>query len=161
MDIITLGRKSELHLNIDYVIFNTIPRPDILNGIIELHKDIFGTSDNLINKMASRPQLLVITAMKGTKVIGYKIGYAIDNKKFYSWLGGVDTEYRKFGIASNLMKKQHQYLRKQGYCVVQTKTMNKWRSMLVLNIKNGFDVIDTYTDEKGLHKIVLEKNILN
>ena len=32
--------------------------------------------------------------------------------------------------------------------------------MLILNIKNGFDVIDTYTDKKGLHKIILEKNLL-
>lgn len=59
------------------------------------------------------------------------------------------------------MKMQHQYLKKNGYNVVQTKTMNKWRNMLVLNIKNGFDVINTYTDEKGLHKIVLEKYLLD
>ncbi len=110
--------------------------------------------------MESKSQLLVITAMNGTKIIGYKIGYALDNNKFYSWLGGVNADYRKFGIASTLMEKQHQYLREKGYSVVQTKTMNKWRSMLVLNIKNGFDVIDTYTDEKGLHKIILEKKLL-
>jgi predicted GNAT family acetyltransferase len=138
-----------------------MPDDGVLDGIIELHKVIFGTSDDLINKMASKPQLLVITAMIGTKVIGYKIGYELDNNKFYSWLGGVDTNYRKHGIASELMEKQHQYLKENGYSVVQTKTMNKWRSMLVLNIKNGFDVINTYTDEKGLHKITLEKRFLN
>ncbi|AZV64088.1 GNAT family N-acetyltransferase [Peribacillus frigoritolerans] len=134
---------------------------DVLEGILELHKDIFGTSDDLINKITSKPQLLVITAMDGKKVIGYKIGYAIDSNKFYSWLGGVETNFRKFGVASRLMEMQHQYLKENGYNVVQTKTMNKWRNMLVLNIKNGFDVIDTYTDEKGLHKIILEKKLLN
>ncbi|MCP8616188.1 GNAT family N-acetyltransferase [Salirhabdus salicampi] len=144
----------------DYTIFNSIPNPVVLEGILELHKDIFGTSDDLINKMKSKPNLLVITAKDNKKVIGYKIGYEIDRNKFYSWLGGVDTNYRKYGVASMLMKKQHQYLKDKGYNVVQTKTMNKWRSMLVLNIKNGFDVIDTYIDEKGLHKIVLEKNLL-
>ena len=59
-----------------------------------------------------------------------------------------------------LMEMQHQYLKENGYGVVQTKTMNKWCNMLVLNIKNGFDVIDTYTNDKGLHKIVLEKKLL-
>ncbi len=39
--------------------------------------------------------------------------------------------------------------------------MNKWRSMLVLNIKNGLDVIDTYIDEKGLYKIILERKLLH
>ena len=148
-------------MNFEFIIFNSIPDGDVLNSILELHKVIFGTSDDLINKMFSKPQLLVITAMDDNKVIGYKIGYAIDSNKFYSWLGGVDTEYRKHGIASKLMEKQHQYLKDNGYDVVQTKTMNKWRSMLVLNIKNGFDVIDTYIDEKGIHKIVLEKSLLN
>jgi predicted GNAT family acetyltransferase len=140
--------------------FNTTPEDDILNGIIELHKAIFGSTDNLINKMNTKPKLLVITAMKDTKVIGYKIGYELDENKFYSWLGGVDPNYRKHGIASELMEKQHQYLKENGYRVVQTKTMNKWINMLILNIKNGFDVIDTYTDEKGLHKIILEKKLL-
>lgn len=58
------------------------------------------------------------------------------------------------------MKKQHHYLRETGYKVVQTKTMNKWRGMLVLNIKSGFDVVATCTGENGLHKIILEKRLL-
>ncbi|MGM0847077.1 MAG: GNAT family N-acetyltransferase [Bacillota bacterium] len=148
-------------MSIDYLIFNSMPDSDVLAAIIELHKVIFGTSDDLINKMESKNKILVVTAMTGSKVIGYKIGYKLNNDKFYSWLGGVDPNYRKLGIASGLMEKQHQYLKKNGYSVVQTKTMNKWRKMLVLNIKNGFDVIDTYIDEKGLHKIVLEKKLLN
>lgn len=147
-------------MSFDYFIFDSMPEGDVLDGIIELHKAIFGTSDDLINKMKSKQQLLVMTAMDGKKVIGYKMGYEIDNIKFYSWLGGVDPNYRNLGIASTLMEKQHQHLKGKGYYVVQTKTMNKWRSMLVLNIKNGFDVIDTYIDENGLHKIKLEKNLL-
>ncbi|MCM3734401.1 GNAT family N-acetyltransferase [Bacillus cytotoxicus] len=148
-------------MEFEYFVYNSIPDTDILDRITKLHKNIFGTSDDLINKMANKPQLLVITAMDGIKVVGYKIGYAIDNSKFYSWLGGVDADYRKRGVASMLMEKQHQYLKEHDYNIVQTKTMNKWRSMLILNIKNGFDIIDTYTDEKGLHKIILEKDLLN
>jgi hypothetical protein len=33
--------------------------------------------------------------------------------------------------------------------------------MLILNIKHGFDVIGTYTDEKGEPKIILEKRLMN
>lgn len=146
-------------MNIEYFIFNSVPVGYVLDGIIELHKTIFNPLDDLINKMEDKPQLLVITAMDGHKVIGYKIGYEIENHKYYSWLGGVDSNYRKLGIASTLMAKQHQYLKEKGYTTVQTKTMNKWRNMLILNIKNGFDVIDTYIDEKGRHKIILEKNL--
>ncbi|MGP1908406.1 GNAT family N-acetyltransferase [Metabacillus sp. JX24] len=141
--------------------YHSIPNGYVLKDILELHKDIFGTSDDLVNKMTSKSQLLVITAMDGKNIIGYKIGYALDRDQFYSWLGGVRINYRKYGVASMLMDMQHRYLIENGYSSIQTKTMNKWRNMLVLNIKNGFDVINTYTDEKGLHKIVLEKKLIN
>lgn len=147
-------------MNIDFLIYNTIPESVVLEGITELHTIIFGTSDDLMSKMVSKPQLLVITAMSGEKVVGYKIGYELDHTTFYSWLGGVDPHYRKHGIASILMEKQHQYLKDKGYSIVQTKTMNKWRKMLVLNIKHRFDVMETYTDGNGLHKIILEKKLM-
>ncbi|WP_436374830.1 GNAT family N-acetyltransferase [Cytobacillus sp. BC1816] len=142
-------------------IFCTMPEAGILSGIIELHKNIFGDSEGLVSKMKSKPQLLVLAAVDGEKVIGYKMGYAIDEVTFYSWLGGVAPDNRKNGVASMLMEKQHEYLKETGYKVVRTKTMNIWRSMLILNIKHGFDVIETYTDVKGLHKIVLEKRLHN
>ncbi|CAN7263375.1 GNAT family N-acetyltransferase [Rossellomorea sp. LjRoot5] len=142
-----------------YQQFSTLPEDPIVNGIVTLHQSVFGNSDDLINKMAHKPEILIDMAMEDSRVIGYKIGYELDPDTFYSWLGGVDPEYRKQGIAAELMKRQHQTLKERGYTVVQTKTMNKWRSMLILNIKNGFDVIDTCTDEKGLHKIILEKKL--
>ena len=147
-------------MDIHYYTLDSMLDNDILNGIIDLHKAIFGTADGLNEKLKNKDKLLVVIAESDMKVIGYKIGYELNDDTFYSWLGGVDANFRKHGIASKLMEKQHQYLSEVGYSVVQTKTMNKWRSMLLLNIKYGFDVIDTYTDEKGMHKIVLEKKLL-
>jgi predicted GNAT superfamily acetyltransferase len=146
-------------LSIHYNQFLSLPEDHILNGMVTLHQSVFETSENLITKMANKPEVLIDIAMDDSRVIGYKIGYELANNTFYSWLGGVDPEYRKQGIAAELMKRQHQTLKEIGYTVVQTKTMNKWRSMLILNIKNGFDVINTYTNEKGIHKIILEKKL--
>ncbi|MGG3915077.1 GNAT family N-acetyltransferase [Rossellomorea vietnamensis] len=146
-------------MRIHYDQFRSLPEDHIMNGMVTLHQSVFGTSEDLITKMANKPEILIDIAMDGSRVIGYKIGYKLDPDTFYSWLGGVDPNYRKQGIAAELMKQQHQTLKELGFKVVQTKTMNKWRSMLILNIKNGFDVIDTYTDEKGLHKIILEKKL--
>ncbi|WP_226673530.1 GNAT family N-acetyltransferase [Rossellomorea aquimaris] len=146
-------------MSIHYSQFRSLPEDQVVNGLVTLHQSIFGASDDLITKMASKSEILIDMAMVGSKVIGYKLGYELDPHTFYSWLGGVDPEYRKQGIAAELMKRQHHTLKELGYAVVQTKTMNKWRSMLILNIKNGFDVIDTYTNEKGLHKIILEKKL--
>lgn len=146
---------------LDYLVLDTIPDAGLLDGILDLHKAIFGASDDLADKMKEKPNLLIHLALDGEKVAGYKIGYELNPQKFYSWLGGVDVAYRNHGIASTLMEKQHQEVVKRGYQVVQTKTMNRWRNMLILNIKSGFDVIETYTDEKGRHKIILEKNLID
>ncbi|OOE14302.1 GNAT family N-acetyltransferase [Fictibacillus arsenicus] len=148
-------------MEVKYMLFDTIPDEEaILEGIIDLHKRIFGESDDLVKKMESKPQIIVNVALNNSQVIGYKIGYELDKRKFYSWLGGVDPQFRGHGVASKLMEQQHYYLKENGYHIVQTKTMNKWRSMLILNIKSGFEVISTYTNKKGLHKIILEKNLL-
>ncbi|QTN01415.1 GNAT family N-acetyltransferase [Sediminibacillus dalangtanensis] len=136
-----------------------MPEQPILEGVLLLHDSIFGDADKLAGKIKKRQYLLFTLAFDLGTVIGYKIGYPVDEKKFYSWLGGVSTDYRNMGIASALMQHQHVYLREKGYDRVQTKTMNRWRSMLLLNIKTGFDITDTYLDKKGELKIVLEKEL--
>ncbi|WP_397538555.1 GNAT family N-acetyltransferase [Rummeliibacillus pycnus] len=146
-------------MKLNFVTINSLPEGELLTGIVELHKKIFGVDTKLISKLTNKPKLLTIVAFNGTNVVGYKIGYEIDSNTFYSWLGGVDQYYRKQGIASILMKNQHQFLKEEGYRTVQTKTMNKWRSMLILNIKNGFDVVNTQIDSQGIHKILLEKKL--
>ncbi|MFS0881315.1 GNAT family N-acetyltransferase [Metabacillus niabensis] len=148
-------------MKIDYIIYNGIPDSIRLTKLLRLHKVIFGQSDDLQMKMEAKPKILVIVAQIDEEIIGYKIGYELKADTFYSWLGGVAPKYQKHGIGTKLMEMQHQWIKENGYTYVQTKTMNKWRSMLILNIKNGFDVIDTYIDKKGLQKIVLEKRLIN
>lgn len=135
------------------------PDPVYLNAVLNLHECIFKDSNKLISKANSKSKIIFTLALENEEVIGYKIGYELGQDVFYSWLGGVDENYRNKGVASKLMNKQHQYLKERGYKMIQTKTKNKWRSMLVLNIKNGFDVIGTYTDREGEPKIILEKKL--
>lgn len=91
-------------------------------------------------------------------IVGYKAGYEVTGRLYYSWLGGVLPEARGNGVAKALMKAQHDWLKEQGYGTVRTYTENKFRSMLVLNIKQGFDVIGVYkSDHDEKQTIMLEK----
>ncbi len=132
---------------------------EVLDRIVKLHTSVFGNSDDLAGRMKEKPKLRIDVALDGRKVVGYKIGYALNREQFYSWLGGVDAGYRNRGIASTLMKQQYGYVKESEYKAVQTHTKNKWRQMLILNIKNGFDIIGTYTDNEGEPKIILEKKL--
>jgi ribosomal protein S18 acetylase RimI-like enzyme len=146
-------------MDVNYHISAGMPKQEHLDAILTLHAAIFGESGQLDKKMGNKPKLLVAVAIYQDQVIGYKIGYELEETKFYSWLGGVGEEFRGKGIASRLMEIQHEYIKGCGYRMVRTKSMNKWRDMLILNIKHGFDVLETYIDEKGKHKIVLEKKL--
>jgi predicted GNAT superfamily acetyltransferase len=132
----------------------------IAEQIRYLYETIFQTSaERMMEKMNKVESLLVLVAFKQEKVIGFKIGYESDYEEFYSWIGGVNPAYRNKGIGSTLMNMQHEWLKKRGYKIVTTQTKNKWRSMLILNLRYGFDIIGTYTDEKGEPKIILQKRL--
>lgn len=143
----------------EFLNIKDFPNSDLLNQILTLHETIFKDSDTLVNKAQSKSKILFTVGLDRGVLVGYKIGYELDSDIFYSWLGGVSEKHRNKGIASKLMKQQHLYLKEKDYKIVQTKTKNKWRNMLVLNIKNGFDVIGTYTDSSGESKIILEKSL--
>ncbi|MDE4085355.1 GNAT family N-acetyltransferase [Planococcus maritimus] len=148
-------------MNIHYQKFSSEPPHGIAEEITALHRLIFGGPGHWMEKLNRQETVLVYVALVDKCVVGYKIGYALDDQIFYSWLGGVRPDCRKLGIASELMRRQHADLKEIGYEIVRTKTMNKWRGMLLLNIQTGFDVLKTEVDQRGQLKIVLEKKLLS
>lgn len=106
----------------------------------------------------TRTPLLVGLAFDGPVLVGYKIGYERQPGHYYSWLGGVLPAYRGHRIASALMEQQHEWCRRQGYHTIRTQTYNRWRSMVILNLRHGFDIVGTVQGKRGL-MIMLEKRL--
>ncbi|MBB4824422.1 ribosomal protein S18 acetylase RimI-like enzyme [Sporosarcina luteola] len=136
-----------------------LPESEVLEKIKPLHQRIFENADEFFEKMKERNQLLTIYAVEKNQVVGYKVGYAFSNEAYYSWYGAVDEAYRGRGIAARLMDIQHDLVTEAGYRTIQTNTRNMWRAMLILNIKKGFDVKETFVDEEGIHRIILHKQL--
>lgn len=137
------------------------PESDILKKIEECYASIFEqiNSQKFAKRISEVDYLLINLALHKDKIVGFKIGYQIEPKKFYSWIGGVNKDFRKRGIADELMKRQHNWCKNNGFQIVQTKTKNSFKPMLILNIKNGFDIVEVYTDKQGEVKIILEKTL--
>ena len=141
----------------EYMHYQEIPEIEVLTGIMELHKHVFEGAELGLAELMEKKNLLIFVALDSNRVVGFKVGYEFNDYTFYSWLGGVHSDYRGKGIASELMHRQHNLVKLLGYTKVRTISRNKRREMLLLNIKIGFDVIETFHSEKGTHKIVLEK----
>jgi predicted GNAT superfamily acetyltransferase len=146
-------------MKIDYQKIEGKPNSQILEKINAFYQSIFEITDieKFNNRINSAEKLFIVLAYSNDKIVGFKIGYLIDSKTFYSWVGGVKSAFRKLGIAAELMKQQHDWCKKHGFLKVVTKTKNTFKPMLILNIKNGFDVVEIYLDKKNERKIVLEK----
>ncbi|GAK04605.1 hypothetical protein JCM19037_3037 [Geomicrobium sp. JCM 19037] len=136
-------------------IYHTANEPEV--GVLELHEQIFG--DCLQDRLSKKPATITTVATIGDRVVGYKIGYPQNDRTFYSWLGGVDKRSRGQGIGKQLMKAQHEYVKQHKYTTVETKTMNKWQGMLILNIQSGFMIYGTHLNQEGEVMIMLRKQL--
>jgi len=143
---------------IHYRTYFGMPEKESLRQILSLYELIFEvSSDKVEERMKKVDGLIILCAFHEERVVGFKVGHEDTSEEFFSWIGGIHPFYRKRGIASNFMEMQHRILKERGYKAVFTKTKNKWRNMLILNLRHGFDVIGTYTDSKGEPKIILKK----
>ena len=139
------------------------PDEDTRQTIYMLYENIFGkpAGEKVRERLETAADLLVLLAKnEDQQVVGFKIGYRQDSATWYSWLGGVLPEHRGQSVAGLLMQHQHDWVKRSHYRWIQTKTMNRWRSMLILNLKYGFDIIGTYMGHDGNTRIILQKEMV-
>ena len=90
-------------------------------------------------------------------MIGYKIGFKNKPGYFESWIGGVDPNYRRKGVASALIKAQHDCCRDAGFMIVSTINEGNNRAMLIANLRSGFEICGTFLDRRSILKVMLQK----
>jgi len=137
------------------------PNEQTLEKIEAFYKSVFEVflAEEFALRMNSSEKLLTLLAFSEGEIVGFKIGYQLEPNKFYSWIGGIRSDFRGQGVAAELMRRQHDWCARNGFQIVKTKTKNSFKPMLILNIKSGFDIVEVYRDGKGEIKIVLEKRL--
>lgn len=137
------------------------PNPQKTETLLSLYTTIFEDAqlDFFKQRLIEKENIISIIAYHKQKPVGFKIGYHYNESTFYSWVGGVLPNYRKQGIAKQLAKLQENWAKQQGYTKLRTKSMNRFKPMMILNLKNGFDIQQIYTNDNGQTKIVFEKEL--
>jgi predicted GNAT superfamily acetyltransferase len=90
---------------------------------------------------------------------GFKLGYRRGASLFYSWLGAVHPDARRQGLAAELMRRQHEWARSQGYTEIETQTRAVNNAMIILNLKSGFRVRGFGLDSLGREIVVQRKKL--
>ncbi len=90
---------------------------------------------------------------------GFKLGYRRGPELLYSWLGGVAPELRGHGVASELMRLQHEHAAANGYRFVETRTRAANNAMIRLNLRHGFHIAGFENDPRGVAVVIQRKSL--
>lgn len=147
--------------NVSYKTFIGFPKPKQLQEIIDLYVAIFPDADITFfnNRLKENPNSFLVIAYQSNKHVAFKLGYPYSNNTFYSWIGGVLPDYRNQKIATTLLHVMEEYALNYGFKKLRSKSMNRFKPMIILNLKSGFDIVKVYTNSKEQTKIVFEKNL--
>ena len=150
------------HDKFTFKIVEGVHSKKLLQEILIVYKSIF--DDYKLNffkeRIHKKEDILMILCYQQKQLLGFKIGYRYNDITFYSWVGGVLPENRGNGIAKQLAQLQEQRVKEKGYQTLRTKSMNRFKPMMILNLKNGFDITNIYTNDVGQTKIVFEKLLI-
>ena len=110
---------------------------------------------SLADLVRSKSRPLALLAWSDALAVGFKLGYERSRREHYSWLGGVHPGHRRRGTARALLEAQHARCRSAGYQRVTTEALHDNASMLRLNLGQGFVIVGTRLDPRGL-KVLME-----
>ncbi|MDN3632341.1 GNAT family N-acetyltransferase [Vibrio lentus] len=95
------------------------------------------TVASLSERLAGKTSLILVAEEAGV-LLGFKIGYELDENTFYSWFGGVSSLARNKGVAQAQLDVQEQWVKQQGYQQLKVKSRNQFPAMLRLLLRNGY-----------------------
>ena len=136
--------------------------PAFTTQFVALSQTAFGSdaAESWINglnwRLENMPDVTVFTMFYDDSLLGYKAGYASAFDRYYSWLGAVDPEFQRQGIARRLMQAQHDWLSASRFTLLETQVAQANKAMLELNLSGGFQISGEFS-KKGEPYFILEK----
>ena len=90
--------------------------------------------------------------------VGFFLGFELKPGVMFEWFYGVVPEFRRQGIASQLMDAVHDWARLQEYDAIRFECHNQHRPMLHLSIALGYDIVGIRWDpDRGDNLVIFEK----
>jgi GNAT superfamily N-acetyltransferase len=79
---------------------------------------------------------------------------------YFNWLCGVIPDYRRQGIATQLLQGQHAWAHDHGYEIIRFECQNQHRPMLHAAITEGYDLVGIRWDTHAAQNMVIfEKDL--
>lgn len=139
--------------------------PEDLPVIVSLYNQIFRPPrdvDSFNRRFRGRYNALQLIARLGDRPVGFFLGFELKPTVFFAWFYGVLPEFRRQGIASQLMDAVHSWARLQDYESIRMECHNQHRPMLHLATALGYDIVGIRWDpDRGDNLVIFEKVLTN
>jgi len=138
--------------------------PEEMPVIVQLYNQIFRPQrdgESFRRRFQGRYNELRLIARVDDRPVGFFLGFELKPTVYFGWFYGVIPEFRRQGIASQLMDAVHSWARQNEYEFVRFECHNQHRPMLHLAIALGYDIVGIRWDpDRGENLVIVEK-VLN
>ena len=129
--------------------------------IVSLYNQIFRPArdvDSFRRRFRGRYNVLQLLARLQERPVGFFLGFELKPTVYFSWFYGVLPDFRRQGIASQLMDAVHAWAKQNEYESLRFECHNQHRPMLHLAIALGYDIVGIRWDpDRGDNLVIFEK----
>src|SRR3972149_6502501 len=107
--------------------------PGEIELITELYNEVFNPRTDLEffrRRFRGRHNVTMMVAMVDDRHVGFIIGFELMPSTYFSWIFGVHPEYRRMGIATQLIQAQYAWPQDHEYAIMRFECQNQHRPML-------------------------------
>ena len=103
---------------------------------------------------------LLLIATLDARPVGFFLGFELKPSVYFSWLFGVLPEFRRVGVASQLMDAVHHWTAEHGYASIRLECQNQHRPIMHMAIAQGYDITGIRWDpDRGHNLVIFEKSL--
>ena len=137
--------------------------PDDLAEVVGLYNQIFRPprdEEHFARRYLGRHNVLQMVARVDDRPVGFFLGFELKPTVYFAWFYGVVPEFRRQGVASQLMDAVHAWARDNDYNSIRFECHNQHRPMLHLAIALGYDIVGIRWDpDRGDNLVLFEKGL--
>ena len=129
---------------------------DLYNQVFTPPRDV----GSFRRRVEGRRGVLILIAQLERRPVGFLSALELKPDTHFGWLCGVLPEFRRHGIASQLLEAHEAWARQEGYELLRFECYNRHRPMLHTAITHGYNIVGIRWD--GQHHdnlVIFEKDL--
>jgi GNAT superfamily N-acetyltransferase len=127
---------------------------DLYNQIYRPAKDV----DSFRRRFRGRYNVLRMIARIQDRPVGFFLGFELKPTTFFAWFYGVLPDFRRQGIASQLMDAVHEWSKDHEYESIRLECHNSARAMMHLAIEMNYIIAGIrWEPERADNLVIFEK----